>query len=87
VEAINEFGAPNIKYIEPWKLNGNGEDKFSSYGPGPNGRMVQIRTADGEHFTTVGELMVAQYVLPKIVDSLAEIGERICESATEGRAP
>lgn len=86
-EAIAEFGIPNMKYVEPWKLNpATEEDKFASYGPDQNGRMVQIRASDGEHFTSAGDLLVAAYLSPKMLASLAERGEPICEK-TNGHVP
>jgi hypothetical protein len=84
-EAIAALGVANIQYVEPWKLNPAAEeDKFSSYGPDINGRIVQIRTSDGEHFTSAGDLLVAVYLLPKMLASLAERGEQIC-SKSEGQ--
>jgi hypothetical protein len=85
-EAVAEFGVASIKYVEPWKLNPDAEeDKFASYGPDQNGRMVQIRSSDGEHFTSVGDLLVAVYLLPKMLASLTERGEPICKA--EGQTP
>jgi uncharacterized protein len=66
-EAITAFGDPDIQYVEPWKLNAAGADSFASYGPDQSGRMVQIRTPDGEHFTVAGEMLTAAYLLPRIV--------------------
>jgi hypothetical protein len=84
-EAIAAFGVANIQYVEPWKLNPAAEeDKFSSYGPDINGRIAQIRASDGEHFTSAGDLLVAVYLLPKMLASLAEHGEQIC-SKSEGQ--
>jgi hypothetical protein len=84
-EAIADFGAHNIHYADPWKLNPAAEeDKFSSYGPDINGRIVQIRASDGEHFTPTGDLLVAVYLLPKMLTILAERGEPVC-AKTEGQ--
>lgn len=83
-EAIGEFGDPTIKYIEPWRLTQDGEDRFQSYGPDQNGRMVQLRASDGVHFTNAGDTMVSVYLLPKILASLAESGNAVC-SKTEGQ--
>ncbi|HEY6259214.1 MAG TPA: DUF459 domain-containing protein [Xanthobacteraceae bacterium] len=77
-EAITAFGAPDIQYIPPWKLNQTGVDTFSSYGPDANGRMVQLRTPDGEHFTVAGEMLAAAYLLPRIVASVAHEGVSAC---------
>jgi hypothetical protein len=84
-EAIKAFGSPDIRYVEPWKLNAGGSDAFASYGPDQNGRMVQIRTPDGEHFTVAGEMLTAVYLLPKIFTALTPEGVAPC-GATEVRS-
>ncbi len=66
-DAVATVAASNMQYVEPWRLNAAGTDSFASYGHDRNGRMVQIRTADGEHFTIAGEDLVAGYLFPKIV--------------------
>jgi hypothetical protein len=84
VEAVAALGAGNVQYIEPWRLTASGGESFASYGPDHNGRMVQIRTSDGEHFTVAGEDLVARYLYPKIVTAFDHIGvrlDRACESA------
>jgi uncharacterized protein len=77
-EAIAAFGDPDLQYVEPWKLNGAGPDAFASYGPDQSGRMVQLRTSDGEHFTVAGEAITAVYLLPKILASVAGHGITPC---------
>src|ERR1043166_8076804 len=85
-EAIAEFGVPDIKYVPPWKLDPNAEEyKFSSYGLDQNGKIVQIRSSDGEHFTSAGDLLVAVYLVPKMTESLNEHGEPVCRP--EGQTP
>jgi hypothetical protein len=79
-QAIAEFGDPRIEYVEPWKLNPTGEDKFASYGPDGKGRMIQIRTSDGEHFTSAGDMLVAAYLLPKMVAMLVKGGVKLGEA-------
>jgi uncharacterized protein len=76
-EAIAAFGAADIRYVEPWKLAA-GTDTFASYGPDPNGRMVQIRASDGQHFTVAGEVATASYLLPKLVAAVAPEGVAPC---------
>jgi hypothetical protein len=81
--AVAAVGAPHVQYVEPWRLKPSGPDAFASYGPDRSGRMVQIRTTDGEHFTVAGEDVVAGYLYPKIVTALAQMGtplERACGS-------
>jgi uncharacterized protein len=70
-EAIEAFGAPDIKYVEPWKFVSAGDDAFVSYALDQTGRLVQIRTSDGEHFTVAGEIMTAAYLLPRILATVA----------------
>jgi hypothetical protein len=77
-EAITAFGAADIRYVPPWKLSASGGDSFASYGPDQSGRMVQIRTSDGEHFTVAGEVLAAAYLLPRIVANLAQDGVSAC---------
>jgi len=81
-EAIREFANPHIQYAEPWKLHPTGDDRFASYGPDLRGKMVQIRMSDGEHFTPAGDLLVAAYLLPKIIGILGESGVRLGEACT-----
>ena len=86
-EVVAQFGAANVHYIEPWRLHAEGTDTFSSYGPGKNGRMVQIRTQDGQHFTTAGEDLLAAYLFPKIIAALSAVETRIgqCPSWKEAQ--
>ncbi len=79
-EAIREFGDPTLHYVSPWRLSGSGDDKFASYGPDPSGKIIQIRASDGEHFTPAGELLVAAYLLPKIIATLVASGVKFGES-------
>jgi hypothetical protein len=77
-EAIAAFGAAAIQYVEPWKLNPGGTDTFASYGPDLSGRMVQIRTPDGEHFTFAGEMLAGAYLLPRTLGSVTLDGVLPC---------
>jgi uncharacterized protein len=79
-EAITELAVPTVEFVEPWKLNRSGEDKFASFGPDQNGKMIQIRASDGAHFTPAGELLVAAYLWPKIVAILAKSGAKLAEA-------
>jgi hypothetical protein len=76
-EAVAAVGAANVQYVEPWRLKVEGTDAFASYGPDRNGRTVQIRTSDGEHFTVAGEDLVAAYLYPKIVAAFEQMGVRL----------
>jgi hypothetical protein len=79
-QAIAEFGDSSIEYVEPWKLNPSGEDKFASFGPDKTGKMIQIRASDGEHFTPAGDLLVAAYLLPKMTATLVKGGAKLGEA-------
>ena len=76
-ESIAEFGDSAMQYVEPWKLNASGEDKFASFGPDQKGKMIQIRASDGEHFSPAGDLLVAAYLLPRMVATLAKAGAKL----------
>src|SRR4029077_15730943 len=69
-EAIAALGDPNLHYVEPWRLHAAGAESFASAGPDRNGRLVQIRTPDGEHFTVAGWDLAAGYLFPKIAEVL-----------------
>jgi len=85
-EAVSKLDVPHVHYIEPWRLKAEGADAFASYGQDRNGRTVQIRTSDGEHFTVAGEDLVAGYLYPKIVAAFERMGvrlDRACASAEQ----
>lgn len=85
-DAIANIGVSNIKFVPAWRLNEAGEDVFTSYAPGKNGKMIHIRTSDGEHFTSEGDEIVAGYILPKILATLKEAGVGVkasCQIASE----
>jgi len=82
--AVAAVGAPHMQYVEPWRLKPTGPDAFASYGPNRSGRMVQIRTSDGEHFTVAGEDIVAGYLYPKIVTAFAQMGTPLDRACTAG---
>jgi uncharacterized protein len=79
-DAIAEFGDQSLQFVPPWRLTDAGEDKFASYGPDQTGKMIQIRAADGLHFTPAGEMLVAAYLLPKISASLMGAGAKLGEA-------
>ena len=83
-EAITGYGERKIEFVVPWKAKGE-EDKFSSYGPDRNQSMVQIRLADGVHFTFAGDLVTGAYLLPKILSRIEHDGSAIC-GKTEAQA-
>jgi hypothetical protein len=82
-EAIAALGDPNLHYIAPWRLHAAGTEIFASYGPDKSGRLVQIRTPDGQHFTVAGEDMAAGYLFPKIVEALDAAGKNLDQCLTK----
>ena len=81
-EAIAALGDSNLHYIEPWRLHAAGTETFASYGPDKSGRLVQIRTPDGQHFTVAGEDLAASYLFPKIVEALDAAGKNLDQCLT-----
>jgi len=81
-EAIAALGDPNLHYIEPWRLHAAGSEIFATYGPDKSGRLVQIRTPDGQHFTVAGEDLAASYLFPKIVEALDAAGKNLDQCLT-----
>jgi hypothetical protein len=60
------------QYIDRRKFALVGGETFNSYGPDRSGAMIQIRQADGVHFTPAGEDMVAAELLPRILGTLRQ---------------
>jgi uncharacterized protein len=81
--AIAALADPNLHYVEPWRLHAAGSEAFASYGPDKSGRLVQIRTPDGQHFTVAGEDMAADYLFPKIVEALNAAGKNLDQCLTK----
>jgi uncharacterized protein len=81
-EAIAALADPNLHYVDPWRLHAAGTETFASYGPDKNGRLVQIRTPDGQHFTVAGEDLAADYLFPKIVEALGAAGKNLDQCLT-----
>jgi hypothetical protein len=82
-EAIAALADPNLHYVEPWRLHDAGTETFASYGPDKSGRLVQIRTLDGQHFTGAGEDLAADYLFPKIVEALSAAGKNLDQCLTK----
>jgi hypothetical protein len=81
--AIEALGDPNLHYVAPWRLRAAATDTFASYGPDKTGKLVQIRTTDGQHFTVAGEDLAASYLFPKIVEALDAAGKNIDQCLTK----
>jgi hypothetical protein len=82
-EAIAALADPNLHYVEPWRLHAAGTETFASYGPDKSGRLVQIRSPDGQHFTSAGEDLAASYLFPKIVEALDAAGKNLDQCLTK----
>ena len=82
-EAIAALADPNLHYVEPWRLHAAGTETFASYGPDKSGRLVQIRSPDGQHFTGAGEDLAADYLFPKIVEALSAAGNNLDQCLTK----
>lgn len=83
VAALNE---PSIRYVDPWRIKPEGDDPFSTYGPGEDGKLIALRTPDGSHFTPAGYDLLGAYLYPKIVESLRQRGvdvEKLCPAKNE----
>jgi hypothetical protein len=76
--AITAFDSKDIQYVQPWKLHDTEIDKFASFGPDERGKLVQLRTPDGTHFTVAGNLLTGAYLLSKIVARLTEVDQNPC---------
>jgi hypothetical protein len=81
--AVAALADSNLHYVEPWRLHAAGSESFASYGPDKSGRLVQIRTPDGQHFTAAGEDMAADYLFPKIVEALNAAGKNLDQCLTK----
>jgi hypothetical protein len=69
VAAVEAAGS-GVQYVDRRKFDVVGGETFNSYGPDKSGAMIQIRAADGVHFTPAGEDIVAAELLPKILGNL-----------------
>jgi hypothetical protein len=84
--AIKALNDPSVSYVEPWRIKSEGEDAFATYGPGEDGKLIALRTADGSHFTPAGYDLLGAYLYPKIVESLRQRGvdvEKLCPAKSE----
>jgi hypothetical protein len=70
--AIDAAGVKGAEFLRPWRASNKDAESFSTYIPDSKGVLVQVRAADGIHFTPVGDELVAAYLLPKIVANLAD---------------
>jgi uncharacterized protein len=70
--AVEAAGNASVQYIDRRKFDLIGGETFNSYGPDKSGSMVQIRQADGVHFTNPAEDMAAAELLPRILANLRD---------------
>lgn len=85
-EAIKALNDPSVRYVEPWRIKPEGDDPFATYGPGEDGKLIALRTADGSHFTPAGYDLLGAYLFPKIVESLRQRGvdaEKLCPAKND----
>lgn len=68
--AVQSAANSAVEFIDRRKFDVVGGDTFASYAPDKSGTRINIRTADGEHFTGVGEEIAAAEVLPRILANL-----------------
>jgi hypothetical protein len=83
VAALND---PTVRYVDPWRIKPEGEDPFSTYGPGEDGKLIALRTPDGSHFTPAGYDLLGAYLYPKIVETLRQRGvdiDKLCPAKNE----
>ncbi|TGE00618.1 SGNH/GDSL hydrolase family protein [Methylobacterium nonmethylotrophicum] len=76
-EAVKGLGDPKVRFVAPWRLGSAGPDAFQPYGPDLRGAQVQLRAADGIHFTTAGYDVVSAYLLAAVAGVLKEQGHAI----------
>lgn len=85
-ETIKGLNDPSVRYVEPWRIKPEGEDPFATYGPGEDGKLIALRTADGSHFTPAGYDLLGAYLYPKIAESLRQRGvdvEKLCPAKSD----
>jgi hypothetical protein len=70
--AAAEGAGAGVNYVDRRKFDLVGGETFNSYGPDKSGSMIQIRQADGVHFTNAAEDMAAAELLPRILVNLRE---------------
>ena len=84
--AIKALNDPSVSYVEPWRIKPEGDDPFATYGPGEDGKLIALRTADGSHFTPAGYDLLGAYLYPKIVESLRQRGidaDKLCPAKND----
>jgi hypothetical protein len=85
-DALKTLNDPSVRYVEPWRIKPEGDDPFSTYGPGEDGRLIALRTTDGSHFTPAGYDLVGNYLYPKIAESLRQRGvdlDKLCSAQSQ----
>lgn len=85
-EAIKNLNDPAVRFVEPWRVKPEGDDPFATYGPGEDGKLIALRTADGSHFTPAGYDILGAYLFPKIVETLRQRGidvEKLCPAKND----
>jgi hypothetical protein len=68
-----EPSAPGVTYLEPFRLT-KPDGGYTSFGPNVGGQTVQLRAADGVHFTPAGYDVVAAQFGPALREALESAG-------------
>jgi len=74
--AVAQVASPRAVYVPPWQSR-PGVDVYQPFLANANDAMVQVRAADGVHFTTAGYDMVMDVFYPFIMDSLKQRGRDV----------
>ncbi len=75
-EAVAHVASPRAAYVPPWESR-PGADEYKPFLPNANNAMVQVRAADGVHFTTAGYDRVMDAFYPSIMESLKQRGRDV----------
>jgi uncharacterized protein len=65
--------ASGVTYLEPYRLVRD-DGGYTSFGPNLSGQTVQLRAADGVHFTPAGYDVIAAHLAPALREALEAAG-------------
>lgn len=86
-DVVARAGQPKLAFVPPWRLDPKAEDDpYRSTGPDLHGRIVQLRTTDGEHFTSSGYDLLAAYLNPIIIAHLKQQGLTLPDACMNQRS-
>ena len=75
--------AVSVTYVERWHLT-DGDGGYASFGPSVDGQTVQLRAADGTHFTQAGYDVLAKYLEPSLSKALADAHVTLADTCLGG---